>query len=253
MRRTRRAVEILRTQGAIALLSSISAFIGRQLEPALLLLANRLTTWDIVSFRDKWTDAATLSDTDSPVIIDAGAAIESEDSVGSLLEAFDSPTIIAFEPRPEKALELAEKYKETSVVVHEFAVGDTVDTININLSGGSSSVLLPTSGKIEVESTITVDQVRLDDFLDASPDVLKLDLQGYELQALEGAADLLPDVKVVITEINFQPLYRESATFNDIDKFLQERGFKLFNIYDIHTWPSGDLVWGDAVYVRDTE
>lgn len=253
MKKAKRALELLRTEGARALWTAIGRKVKRHINPVFKSLATRATTWDTVSFRDKWTDAAALADTNSPVIIDAGAAIETEDSVGSLLAAFDNPTIIAFEPRPAKAQELAERYANESIVVHELAVGDEVDTIDINISGGSSSALQPTSEKIEVESTIAVDQVRLDDFLDAPPSVLKLDLQGYELQALEGATGLLSDVDVVITEVNFQALYRDSATFNDINEFLQEREFRMFNIYDIYTWPSGDLVWADAVYVRETE
>lgn len=250
MSKPKRALEILRERGLRSLLASMIHLAKLRTEPAVRVFAERVTTWNTVSFRDKWLDAAALTHTEQPVVVDGGAAIETEDSVGAFLDVFADPEVLAFEPRPAKAAELESRYRNQRVTVHPLALGDENTTIELNLSGGSSSPLDVSSSKIDVTSTIDVEQVRLDDFLDGEPDVLKLDLQGYELQALDGATDLLSRVDVVLTEINFQPLYHGSATFSDIDRRLRSHGFELFNMYDIHTWTSGELVWADAVYYR---
>lgn len=99
---------------------------------------------------------------------------------------------------------------------------------------------------------MTVPTSRLDDVLSGPIDILKLDLQGYELEALRGAGNLLSQTRVVLTEVGFLPIYEQAPTFCDIHEFLKPREFEIHELY-VHYmfWgPQGRLEWGDALYLN---
>ena len=115
-------------------------------------------------------------------------------------------------------------------------------------------------GEIEVEVT-TLDALTLpagDDI-----DVLKLDVQGAELDVLHGAVRRLDEqVLAVVAEASFVELYDGQAMFADIDQFLRRRGFQLFDIC-YRRWSRrslggafaglrvGQMTYGDVLYLKD--
>jgi tRNA (mo5U34)-methyltransferase len=106
---------------------------------------------------------------------------------------------------------------------------------------------------------------RLDDVPEAADaDFLKLDVQGAELDVIRGASKSLGSVLVVQTEVEFVPLYESQPLFADVDialrahgfvfhKFLglSGRAFKPFRRKDKRYAPLSQILWADAVYVRD--
>lgn len=168
--------------------------------------------------------------------------------------------IHSFEPNPSLATTLDTTYANVDGIhVHQNALGaeNTVVEFHVNTNDFTSSVL-PSSeinhahlgNGAEVEETIRVEQVRIDDQLTRAPDVVKLDLQGYELEALRGASEFLAEVQVVVTEISFIPLYEGQPLYCDIAAYLRENGFGLYNLYDLSTRLDGQLSAGDAVFVN---
>lgn len=67
--------------------------------------------------------------------------------------------------------------------------------------------------------------------------LLKLDLQGGELNALKGATNLLTQGKigVLICEIVFIAKYHQQPLFHDISAFLENFGYSLYAIDDVKT------------------
>lgn len=55
--------------------------------------------------------------------------------------------------------------------------------------------------------------------------LIKLDVQGYELEVLKGATQVIDKSKVVLIETCFTSLYDGQPLFQDIYKYLTERGF----------------------------
>ena len=206
--------------------------------------------------KDKWEVLANITEDDAPTVIDVGAAIESEDSVYEILQNFHSPTIHAFEPRRNAAAEIERLYGERSGVhVWQLAVGSTSSRVDLNLGGGASSVLEPSRELADSHGgfegrTEMVNQVSLDNFSKIEEaDILKMDIQGYEMDALKGCKNLLEKVSVVMVEVNFMNIYESMSAQWEVDSFLRERSFKLRNLYDIES-KGGELVWADAIYSK---
>jgi hypothetical protein len=118
---------------------------------------------------------------------------------------------------------------------------------------------------LKVVRTQKVETHRLDEVVSADEiDLLKLDIQGAELDVLRGAERLLPTALVIQTEVEFLPMYEGQPLFADIDSHLRARGFQIHNIasprrplYTPIADPDRELadfsqvMWTDAVYVPD--
>lgn len=85
-----------------------------------------------------------------------------------------------------------------------------------------------------------------------TPILLKLDLEGHELAALEGATSLLPRVDVVLTEVSFFDVNDTGRLLlGDLLIFLRARGFELYDIASLSGRPRDSrLRQADAVFVR---
>lgn len=211
-----------------------------------------------MAVRDRFVDIRKKIKTESPVIVDGGA--HGGGIIDTCLRRYHSPTIHAFEPNPSLVKILKKKYSNNKkVFIHENALGakNKIVSFNILNYSGSSSIMRPSKilkfyhgEKMDIEQTVQVQQVRLDKVLDGEIDVLKLDLQGYELEALKGSEQLLQTIKIITAEIEFVPLYEGQPLFSDIDLFLRQNGFKLLNLYDLWTHPDGQLTAGDAIYLN---
>jgi glucan phosphoethanolaminetransferase (alkaline phosphatase superfamily) len=76
-------------------------------------------------------------------------------------------------------------------------------------------------------------------------DLMWLDMQGYEPQALDGAGKLLSDVSVIYTELCKKELYAGMMKQNDLIRFLEQKGFKL-------QWITHDEEVNEGVFINPT-
>ncbi len=115
-------------------------------------------------------------------------------------------------------------------------------------------------------STTSVQTTTLDEFFKdktASIDFLQLDVQGGELNVLQGGSQLLDNqILMILVEVSFIELYKNQPLFADIDIYLRNQGFTLLDfgsrwngrrqgITLMSRQHPGQLVWTDAFYVRD--
>ena len=106
---------------------------------------------------------------------------------------------------------------------------------------------------------------RLDDIngLD-DVDVVKIDVQGAELAVFKGAERVLSNALFVHTEVEFVELYEGQPLFADIDTHLRglgfqfhtfegfgQRSFKPMVVANNQNRGLRQILWSDAIYVRD--
>lgn len=85
----------------------------------------------------------------------------------------------------------------------------------------------------------------------ASVDILKLDLQGYELEALHGAERLLRNsVKLIYTEVEFVRLYEQNCLYYEMEAYLHRLGFRLYQLYNLSSGDDNQLVCADAIFIH---
>ena len=185
-------------------------------------------------------------------------------------EHFGRLAVYAFEPNTDMMLELEQNLEGVPGKRYNMALAAAPGEAEmfINRSPMTSSIL-PRSeyGKLYFDHATQTEQKRkvhtitLDEWFEGARhygvnhvDILKLDLQGYELEALRGAVNLLDaGVGCIITEVNFVPIYEGSPVFGDVDSFLRNLGYRLFNLYNLATKRcDGQLNGADALYIRDS-
>jgi hypothetical protein len=83
-------------------------------------------------------------------------------------------------------------------------------------------------------------------------DVLKVDAQGYDLEVLRGATQLLArGVKAINCECQFAPEYQGCATFSQIDQFLAAHGYALHQLHEVHERGNEQqTTYGDGLWLR---
>lgn len=107
--------------------------------------------------------------------------------------------VFAFEPLPRNVAFLRRHLQHnrlSNVDVIEAAVSDTAGTATFEVSESPSMGRLVASGQLQVP-TVTLDQMVLDSEL-PPPDVIKMDIEGGELRALEGARRILAGSRPLI-------------------------------------------------------
>jgi FkbM family methyltransferase len=120
--------------------------------------------------------------------------------------------------------------------------------------------------KIEVEFTVEIETTTLDTFCQAEQvseiDFLQIDVQGAELDVLKGSTQILQTVLAIQVEVEFVPLYLDQPLFADVDAFLRNHEFTLFDLKRAcrarkispivsSLGPPGQVLWGDAYYWCD--
>lgn len=79
--------------------------------------------------------------------------------------------------------------------------------------------------------------------------MLKIDVQGFEFEVLEGAKTLLSKCEFVLLELSTTTLYRGQKLYFEFDEFLRSNNYEIFNVFP-HFWDksSGRLLQFDGLY-----
>jgi len=79
---------------------------------------------------------------------------------------------------------------------------------------------------------------------------LKIDTQGYDLEVLKGARQVLPRVEALQVEVSFSPLYEGVPPWYETISWCEAHGFGLYGLFPLLRDPRGQLVEADALLVR---
>lgn len=167
--------------------------------------------------------------------------------------------LICFEPLPEP-LERLNAILSGQVEVHAVALGEYEGEADFHCaSREDSSSLLPLGDaqkqlfEMDEERVVLVPIRRLDRLVRAHelarPALLKIDVQGYEFETLQGATGLLGSIDAVYVECSFIELYVGQKLAADVSEFL--RGFGLVEAGRFNVCRKAEKdVQADILFVR---
>ncbi len=149
-----------------------------------------------------------------------------------IFSALAGNNVIAFEPDPEifnilkKNVDLNKV--ETKVICINYALGDKIGK-GILFTSGASGPAPNFNSQDGFKKKIEVPIFRMDNVINDSPDILVIDVEGYEEKVLKGMGDLRP--KDIFIEIHPDRLSKLGTSEEVVRKILTDYGYKLRNQY----------------------
>jgi FkbM family methyltransferase len=204
------------TKGGISLLSPTPKFIG-------------LST--LKEFEGKFEKFFKIEKDDT--VVDVGACI-GDTTVPMAIKTGEKGTVIAIEPEPRNIRFLrANTSCFNNVCIIQKAAWNRKETIRFNLhtSCTGHSIIDQSKNYMEVQAD-TLDNIVKDwDRIDSC----KIDVQGAELEVLEGAEEMLRKTKNIAVETHYSG---EKALYPKVAAFLKTRNFSVRVTPDrvVHAW-----------------
>lgn len=163
--------------------------------------------------------------------------------------------IDCFEPDPRALEKLYDQYKnDPNVKIQQLALGEHTSTLELNLGGDSAQNSFLIEFNKESYKSISVNVETLDNLyrnLESSNILLKIDVQGYEMQVLRGAQNILNKINFILVEVSLSNVFANGTEIDDLWTFLKKSGFIYNRIIDQYRDPiSGNTVQMDILFEK---
>ena len=171
-----------------------------------------------------------------------------------ILKAYNPNVLYAFEAHPDSCKYCEENIKDSRIVFVPKAVADhngTIEFFPFNNITDCSSVFKRIHMRDHQADPISIPCTRLDTFLSSvgcsKVDMLCMDIQGSELNAMKSLGDALQNISYIIMEIpkDGKFMHEGAPTRHDLLSFLSENSFEI-----VDSVPEND--WEDNVLIRNT-
>jgi FkbM family methyltransferase len=154
---------------------------------------------------------------------------------------------ITFNILEVKTEKLRKKFKKTKIFLENLALGSLNKKISIkHISESSSSTIreinknskyykkkfffLKKSNENSLYKEVEVEQILLSDYVQKNNieaiDFIKIDTEGYELEVLKGAENVLKKTHYILFEHHYDDMIMKNYYFSDIHGFLKKNNFK---------------------------
>ncbi len=159
-----------------------------------------------------------------------------------------------FEPLQEKVLILKKKFEGKKVVITEGLLGPSAqDKVKFHASESGSSVYAEQSSfskELRELKMSTLDESMKENSLQ-KPVLLKLDVQGYELEVLKGAKGVLAEVDIVQMEVSLLDYNEGAPLIAEVLQEMNDAGFYAFEIPGFHRRADDwSLIQVDIIFCR---
>lgn len=153
-------------------------------------------------------------------IVDAGADIGSHTI--RYAQTATAGNVLAFEPNPDEFDCLKHNLRDHgNTTCHRIALSNRTEQVELRLCENAGA------GYLDRNTRGPVHCITLDSFNLPRLDFFKLDIEGYELFALQGARDtIMAHRPKILVEMNAGTLARNGITYNHIFEFLATMGYE---------------------------
>jgi FkbM family methyltransferase len=170
--------------------------------------------------------------------------------------------LFCFEPLKEPRNLMRRTLRDAQIVISEFALGKTnyQSHMYVTMQDDSSSLLSPSEIQAAVFSTKTkrietgILIKRLDEVIDPSDlgpsTLLKIDVQGTELEVLEGAVNILNSIQNIYVECSYQELYAGQHLVSEVMEFLRSQKFQLIGVFNQYDCAERGSLQADFLFER---
>jgi len=191
-------------------------------------------------------------------IVDGGANVG--DWTRFALRTFPGVSVLMIEPQTEHAEVLRAIVDSDPEHVHYAAclIGppdvNEIDFVVLEDSDGKGSSVLAENSDVprhvERHSVTTLDALLAEVGL-APPDLIKLDVQGYELEVLKGAEAALEHAEFVLLELSLWPYNDGAPLAAEVMLWMASHGFRGFEILATTRRPDGVMIQFDMLFVAE--
>ena len=188
-------------------------------------------------------------------IFDIGVA---KGTIG-LYKAFPKSFFVLIDPLEQYESCMKKIIKKYKGIYKVCAVADKNETRKFNLHpnhmDGSSLLKEETGNKIdgyEIEvNTKRIDDIVVEESL-KGPFLIKIDVQGAELQVLKGAINTLKNTEIIALEVSLFKFMKDAPEFFEIVCFMKEYGFVTYDILKAIYRPLDNALGQvDMVFVKE--
>lgn len=175
--------------------------------------------------------------------------------------------ILSFEPVAKYIAILQDRARsDPRWRIFNYALGsaDQTSIIHVTKSPGLNSFLAPRTDAVKGfwhDDSVTHDETvrirRLDDvYADLRSEFkieaayLKLDTQGYDLEVIKGAQEVLPQMRALQTEASVLPLYEGMPSDESTRGHLAARGFHISGMYPVSSDDHLRLIEYDCILIN---
>lgn len=189
-------------------------------------------------------------------IFDVGAY--QGDFAALCFQLWPKTTVTCFEVLTEpsqKILTIAENHAGRLQLIPCLLGAEIREQVEFNIAETASSVLREQAHPQTKKATFpmrTIDDVVEHELHGQAPPFLKMDVQGYELEVLKGAALSLPSIQVILAEVNLLDIYDGVPLLADLVSWLSDRGWAAYDICGLIRRPLDRALWqADMIFVPE--
>ncbi len=185
-------------------------------------------------------------------IVDIGVA----QGTPELYRSFKGKRFLLVEANPVFVERLKELKKEVPARVEMVFCGSTSGTVSLHGPKNGRASSLYAHPDIHAEQMFTVPVETLDTLVERNQMdgtlLVKIDVEGAEMEVLRGSTKTLERTAAVILEISWGRGFVGGSSYSTIFDLLHERGFELFNIVEGGgILEHGRLVHADFVFIKN--
>lgn len=191
-------------------------------------------------------------------IVDAGAYTGGWTM--QMLNIFASSKFMLIEPNPHVQKTIIDNLSEhkDKITIIKKAASNKSGKMSFNIWGDpatATSASLQSHVRGDAENVLDIEVDTLDNLMqlnDFQPELVKLDLQGAEITALEGAAETLRRAEMFVVEFGCLEAYIDRATPRQLMDIFYDNDYCLYDIVDCHYRPyDGAMTGGDFFFVKN--